>query len=211
MRINKNSSGPKTPLNLNIGLIEETSKPSRAFRNYTPREGNTENNPERALLTNKSFASLLSPTTSRSQAIRDKLHTTFTKYESSLALNKGLTSVKSSSGFEALSTSINTLNSTQPKRPRILSKARSLNTAPLMSQFKALKVLGKGRFGNVSMVRHLPTGAIYAIKDISTEKMTPKLEQRLLAEIKIQTFLDHDHCLQLFKCFNEGKHLYLVL
>ena len=72
-------------------------------------------------------------------------------------------------------------------------------------------MLGKGRFGNVSMVRHIPTGAVYAVKDISTEKMTSKLEQRLLAEIKIQSFLEHKHCLQLYKCFNEGKHLYLIL
>lgn len=122
-----------------------------------------------------------------------------------------MNNVHSSTTLSILSPTEKSSNQTQPKRPRILSKTKPLYTSSLITQFKPLKVLGKGRFGNVSMVRHLPTGAIYAIKDISTEKMSVKLEQRLLAEIKIQSFLDHKHCLQMYKCFNEKKHLYLIL
>ena len=77
----------------------------------------------------------------------------------------------------------------QPKRPRILSKIRSNNT--FNEDFKLGKVLGKGRFGNVSMVMHNATGSVYAVKQISLEKVTPKLVDRLIAEIKIQFSLDH--------------------
>jgi len=43
------------------------------------------------------------------------------------------------------------------------------------------KVLGKGRFGNVCTAIHNQTGSIYAVKQISLEKVTPKLIERLIA------------------------------
>ena len=199
----------KSLLNLNISLIEESTTYDK---NYTPREKVCENNPEKSLKAGGSHSDLF-----KAYSPKGKLHTTFTKYESSLGLNKTLGGAKSSSQLSILSPKEGNLIpnqsqlNNQPKRPRILSKVKPIVQSPLITQFKPLKVLGKGRFGNVSMVRHTPSGSVYAIKDISTEKMTNKLEQRLLAEIKIQSFLEHKHCLQLYKCFCEGKHLYLVL
>lgn len=59
--------------------------------------------------------------------------------------------------------------------------------------------------------KHIQTGSVYAVKDINIEKMSDKLAERLLAEIKIQSFLDNQNCLQLYKFYIENKHLYLVL
>lgn len=67
----------------------------------------------------------------------------------------------------------------QPKRPRILSKIRHSNS--FSEEFKMGKVLGKGRFGNVCIAMHNQTGSIYAVKQISLEKVTPKLIERLIA------------------------------
>ena len=61
----------------------------------------------------------------------------------------------------------------QPKRPRILSKFKPINT--FADEFKLGKVLGKGRFGNVQMAYHNITGSIYAVKQISLEKVSQKL------------------------------------
>lgn len=61
----------------------------------------------------------------------------------------------------------------QPKRPRILSKVRQSNS--FSEEFKLGKVLGKGRFGNVCLAMHNSTGSVYAVKQISLEKVTPKL------------------------------------
>ena len=83
-----------------------------------------------------------------------------------------MNSIKSTTNLEILSPSSKNLNQNQPKRPRILSKIKPVVNTSLITQFKPLKVLGKGRFGNVSMVRHIPTGAVYAVKDISTDKLT---------------------------------------
>lgn len=203
------SMSNKSLLNLNISLIEESSTSNKDF---TPKEKGCENNPEKSLKGVVSYSDLF-----KVYSPKVRLQTGFTKYESSLGLNKSLSGAKSSSQLSVLSpkeanvVSNQNQTSNQPKRPRILSKVKPTVQSPLINQFKPLKVLGKGRFGNVSMVRHTPSGCVYAIKDISTEKMTSKLEQRLLAEIKIQSFLEHKHCLQLYKCFSEGKHLYLVL
>lgn len=67
----------------------------------------------------------------------------------------------------------------QPKKPRILSKVR--HSASFNEEFKMGKVLGKGRFGNVCMAMHNATGSIFAVKQISLEKVTPKLIERLIA------------------------------
>ena len=95
----------------------------------------------------------------------------------------------------------------QPKKPRILSKRHS----GFSEQFKLGKVLGKGRFGNVQMAYHIATGSVYAAKQISLEKVTPKLIERLIAQIKIQFYLKHENCLQLYKFYKENKTLYLIL
>ena len=42
-------------------------------------------------------------------------------------------------------------------------------------EFKLGKVLGKGRFGNVQMAYHNVTGSIYAVKQMSLEKVSQKL------------------------------------
>jgi serine/threonine protein kinase len=87
----------------------------------------------------------------------------------------------------------------QPKRPKILSKVRHVST--FSEEFKVGKVLGKGRFGNVCLAVHNQTGSIYAVKQISLEKVTPKLVERLIAEIKIQFYLKHENCLELYKFY----------
>ena len=97
----------------------------------------------------------------------------------------------------------------QPKRPRILSKVRNSNN--FSDDFKLGKVLGKGRFGNVCMAMHNLTSSVYAAKQISLEEMTPRLVERLIAEIKIQFSLEHENCLKLYKFYKESKNLYLIL
>jgi serine/threonine protein kinase len=80
-----------------------------------------------------------------------------------------------------------------------LSKIR--HSSSFSEEFKLGKVLGKGRFGNVYLTTHNQTGSIYAAKQISLEKVTPKLIERLIAEIKIQFYLKHENCLELYKFY----------
>lgn len=72
MKSTNKSFHNKSLLNLNIGLIEETSQ---TFKNYTPKDQISENNPEK---NTKSSSFLLSLQNINSP--KDKLHTQFTKY-----------------------------------------------------------------------------------------------------------------------------------
>ena len=65
----------------------------------------------------------------------------------------------------------------QPKRPKILNR-KYIPT--FMEEFKLGKVLGKGRFGNVFVGQNIQTKSIFAIKQISLEKVCPKLIERLI-------------------------------
>lgn len=55
------------------------------------------------------------------------------------------------------------------------------------------------------------TGSVYAAKQISLEKVSSKLIERLIAEIKIQFYLEHENCLKLYKFYKENKSIYLIL
>jgi serine/threonine protein kinase len=80
----------------------------------------------------------------------------------------------------------------EPKRPKILNKQRQLT---FYEEFRVGKVLGKGRFGSVYMVQHNLTKFVAAVKQISLEKVSPKLIERLIYEIKIQSFVKHENIL----------------
>ena len=71
--------------------------------------------------------------------------------------------------------------------------------------------MGKGRFGNVFIGQHIQTKSIYAIKQIALEKICPKLIERLVWELKIQFFIKHENCLELYKFYKENNSIYLVL
>ena len=73
------------------------------------------------------------------------------------------------------------------------------------------KVLGKGRFGSVYIVQHNTSNFVGAVKQISLDKASPKLIERLVYEIKIQTFVKHQNILELYKYYKEGNYLYLLI
>lgn len=80
----------------------------------------------------------------------------------------------------------------EPKRPKILNKQKQLT---FFEEFKLGKVLGKGRFGNVYRAQHNFSKFVAAAKQISLAKVSAKLIERLIYEIKIQSFIKHEHCL----------------
>lgn len=91
MKLHQKSSNNRSMLNLNISLIEETSP---TFKNFTPKDGGRENDPEKTLKTAYSQLDLL-----KTYSPKDKLHTQFTKYESSLGFNKTLSGIKSTTNL----------------------------------------------------------------------------------------------------------------
>lgn len=58
----------------------------------------------------------------------------------------------------------------EAKRPRILKRPQRG-----CFDFRYGRILGQGRFGNVYLVKQEHTGAMFAVKQISLSKLTPKL------------------------------------
>ena len=72
-------------------------------------------------------------------------------------------------------------------------------------------MLGKGRFGSVYIVQHNTSKFVGAVKQIALDNASPKLIERLIYEIKIQTFVKHQNILELYKYYKEGNYLYLLI
>ena len=80
------------------------------------------------------------------------------------------------------------------------------------SDFKFIKKLGYGQFGNIYKAREKRRGYLVAIKSISKEKIRKyKMEKSLIKEIKIQYCLDHPNILPLYGFFHDEKHIYLIM
>jgi hypothetical protein len=93
--------------------------------------------------------------------------------------------------FKPLTPANRNISVEEPKRPKILNKKQ----LSFFEEFKLGKILGKGRFGNVYRVQHNASKFVAAVKQISLAKISPKLIERLVYEIKIQSFLKHENCL----------------
>lgn len=95
----------------------------------------------------------------------------------------------------------------EPKKPRILKRVKN----GFQEEFRVGKVLGQGRFGNVYLVQHNESKTMYAAKQIKLEKVSEKLINRIIFEMKIQFYLEHENCLQLYKFYKEDQSIYLIL
>lgn len=81
-----------------------------------------------------------------------------------------------------------------------------------MDDFKKIKFLGEGKFGQVHLVCHIKSNTLYAMKQIKKETIIKnKMQDQLLIEIKMQFYLDHPNILKLYGVFSDEEHIYLIL
>lgn len=74
------------------------------------------------------------------------------------------------------------------------------------------KKLGKGRFGNVYLAQDKLTKFSLAIKVINRRQLKESdMENQLLEEIKLQTFMNHPNILRMYGCIRDSKNIYLLL
>lgn len=72
------------------------------------------------------------------------------------------------------------------------------------------KILGKGAYGQVKLVRHIETGEKYALKIISKASFQSK-NIDLMREVEIHKRLKHDNIVRLVNYFEDKHSLYLIL
>ncbi|ETW33481.1 serine/threonine protein kinase, partial [Plasmodium falciparum Tanzania (2000708)] len=78
-------------------------------------------------------------------------------------------------------------------------------------QYKGIKILGKGSFGEVILSRDKHTGHEYAIKVISKKHVKRKTDKEsLLREVELLKMLDHINIMKLYEFFEDNNYYYLV-
>ncbi|QLQ80388.1 hypothetical protein HG537_0D03890 [Torulaspora globosa] len=94
-----------------------------------------------------------------------------------------------------------------------------------LADFKPVRVLGKGAYGKVILVRDQQTSKLYAMKQLlkaeillteenecqKDEKDVSKLVERTFAERTILSELEHPNIVKLFYTFHDNAKLYLLL
>jgi serine/threonine protein kinase len=82
----------------------------------------------------------------------------------------------------------------------------------MLDRFKIVKMLGRGKFGEVFLAQHKETRALYALKKIVKEKVKEmNMINQFLEEVKLHSCLDHPNIVKFFGYFEENYHIYLIL
>ena len=78
--------------------------------------------------------------------------------------------------------------------------------------FSVMKQLGKGSFGEVYLVKHNPSGKMYAMKILKKNMiLTQNLVRYALTERNVMSYLNHPFIVSLKYAFQTTKHLYMVV
>ncbi|CEG40301.1 agc protein kinase [Plasmopara halstedii] len=94
-----------------------------------------------------------------------------------------------------------------------VSIAESYSGGYMLRQYEPLKVIGRGGFGHVMVARHLPSGALVAIKTLNKRVIAAQNQIQLSrAEKTVLTRCrDHPFIVKMHACFQTIEHLHLVL
>merc|ERR1711971_771234 len=81
-----------------------------------------------------------------------------------------------------------------------------------VDDFEAIKVIGKGAFGEVRLVQKVDTGHVYAMKILRKADMVEKEQvAHVRAERDILVEADHQWVVKMFYSFQDPANLYLVM
>ena len=75
--------------------------------------------------------------------------------------------------------------------------------------FEILKLLGKGRFGEVYLGRQSKSGNLVALKVVLKNQTGD--DNSLFHEIEIQASLNHPNILKIFGFFEDEENIYITL
>mmetsp|Transcript_8359 Transcript_8359/g.8663 ORF Transcript_8359/g.8663 Transcript_8359/m.8663 type:complete len:485 (+) Transcript_8359:33-1487(+) len=81
-----------------------------------------------------------------------------------------------------------------------------------LSDFKAIKVLGRGTYGKVTLVEYTKTNELFAMKSLKKDQLIEEDQvQNTLLEKKILQELEHPFLVELVFCFQTTERVYFVL
>jgi membrane-associated tyrosine/threonine-specific cdc2-inhibitory kinase len=78
--------------------------------------------------------------------------------------------------------------------------------------FEQISKIGEGSFGEVYKVRSLEDGCLYAIKKSKEYFRGENYRHERLEEVRrIEEFSDHEHCVRLYKAWEQEDRLYMQM
>lgn len=81
-----------------------------------------------------------------------------------------------------------------------------------IKDFRIVRKLGKGRFGNVYLAQDKLTGFLVAIKSLQKKAIKENdMIRQVKQEIKIQLYLDHPNVLKMYGFFDDFENIYLII
>ncbi|XP_074545440.1 rho-associated protein kinase 1 isoform X1 [Halichoeres trimaculatus] len=91
-----------------------------------------------------------------------------------------------------------------------ISKIRDLRMKQV--DYEVVKVIGRGAFGEVQLVRHKATSKVYAMKLLSKFEMIKRSDSAFFWEERdIMAFANSSWVVQLFFAFQDDRYLYMVM
>uniref|UniRef100_A0AAQ5Y827 Rho-associated protein kinase 1 n=1 Tax=Amphiprion ocellaris TaxID=80972 RepID=A0AAQ5Y827_AMPOC len=91
-----------------------------------------------------------------------------------------------------------------------ISKIRDLRMKA--EDYEVVKVIGRGAFGEVQLVRHKATSKVYAMKLLSKFEMIKRSDSAFFWEERdIMAFANSSWVVQLFFAFQDDRYLYMVM
>uniref|UniRef100_A0A673L6V6 Rho-associated protein kinase 1 n=1 Tax=Sinocyclocheilus rhinocerous TaxID=307959 RepID=A0A673L6V6_9TELE len=91
-----------------------------------------------------------------------------------------------------------------------ISKIRELRMKA--EDYEVVKVIGRGAFGEVQLVRHKDTRKVYAMKLLSKFEMIKRSDSAFFWEERdIMAFANSNWVVQLFYAFQDNRYLYMVM
>ncbi|XP_077103084.1 rho-associated protein kinase 1 isoform X1 [Siphateles boraxobius] len=91
-----------------------------------------------------------------------------------------------------------------------ISKIRELRMRA--EDYEVVKVIGRGAFGEVQLVRHKATRKVYAMKLLSKFEMIKRSDSAFFWEERdIMAFANSSWVVQLFYAFQDNRYLYMVM
>ena len=121
----------------------------------------------------------------------------------------------SMSTFESSITIDDTFRGSNLNRKRII---KAFNGKPDegfrfgISDFKILRKLGQGKFGDVFLAVHKETNMILALKRIEKAKVKKfNMLKQVIDEMKIHLVLNHPNIIKFFGVFDDHENVYLIL
>ena len=82
----------------------------------------------------------------------------------------------------------------------------------ILNDFKIIKALGNGSYGNVIMVQSIKTEKRYAMKILEKKKIQRlRMVKQVIFEIKIMTKITHENIIKYETHFEDNKHIFLIL